>query len=387
MIRLRGITWDHTRGYTPLVACAQRFHELNPDVVIDWQRRSLREFGETPVDLLAREFDLLVVDHPFIGYAARHRIFLPLDPLLPAAAIRAWHDASVGASARSYVCEHHIWAAPIDTACPVAVWHADRLAGAGAAPPRDWEDLLRLAARGLVLIPGVHTDAIHHFYMLCLALGEDPGSRGDDWIPAAIATEALRELARLYELVPAGCRGMNPIAIHEKLASPGCAAAYCPFAYGYSNYSRRGFSAARLSAGPPPVWKSGAPLRTSLGGTGLAIAAGCRHVGWAARFVDFVAAGPTQRGLYWQAGGQPAHRDAWTDPANNLDCADYLRATLPALDAAWLRPRFPGYLHFQDHAAHAIHAAACGQAPIADTVARLGSLWHEARLILSADES
>jgi multiple sugar transport system substrate-binding protein len=29
-IRLTGITWNHTRGYTPMVATAQRFCEMRP---------------------------------------------------------------------------------------------------------------------------------------------------------------------------------------------------------------------------------------------------------------------------------------------------------------------------------------------------------------------
>ena len=34
MTELRGITWQHTRGYLPMVATAQRFSELHPDVQI-----------------------------------------------------------------------------------------------------------------------------------------------------------------------------------------------------------------------------------------------------------------------------------------------------------------------------------------------------------------
>ena len=32
---LRGMTWDHSRGYTPMVATAQRFSELNPGIPTD----------------------------------------------------------------------------------------------------------------------------------------------------------------------------------------------------------------------------------------------------------------------------------------------------------------------------------------------------------------
>ncbi|OAM88103.1 extracellular solute-binding protein [Termitidicoccus mucosus] len=393
MTRLSGITWNHTRGYTPLVACAQRFAELHPGVEISWTRRSLLEFGEMPVEWLVDRFDLLVIDHPFIGAAARSKLFLPLDERVPSGIRAEWQDESVGKSGGSYAWEDRVWAAPVDAACPVAVWRPDLLARASAEPPRDWEGMMALAAKGLVLIPGVPTDAIHHFYMLCHALGTEPCACGDGEVaPAAVMRAALEELARLYAAVPEACRTMNPIAVHEALAAVEATAAYCPFAFGYSNYSRPGYAARRLRAGLPPAWKADGggparPLVTTLGGTGLAVSARSAHADWAARFAGFVSSGETQGGLYWQAGGQPAHRQAWRDGAINAATDDFFAATLPALDRAWLRPRFPGYLHFQDNAAPVVHAAACGETEVSFGIERLNTLWREARAIFYQHEN
>jgi hypothetical protein len=33
-VELTGLTWDHTRGYVPLVAAAQRVGELHPGMTI-----------------------------------------------------------------------------------------------------------------------------------------------------------------------------------------------------------------------------------------------------------------------------------------------------------------------------------------------------------------
>ncbi len=386
MIQLRGITWNHTRGFTPLVACAQRFSELHPEVDITWTRRSLLEFGETPVEELANRFDLLVIDHPFIGYAARKEIFRPLEEILLADTVADWAQTTVGASGASYCYAGKTWAAPIDAACPVALWRPDLLDRLRVEPPRNWAGLLRLAARGGVLIPGMHTDAIHHFYMLCLALGAEPGAEEEEFVSETISTQALGELAQLYGMVPEACQRMNPIAVHEALASGDGPGAYCPFAFGYSNYSRRGYVAHRLQAGVPPHWRE-APMRTTLGGTGLAVARGCKMPEWAGKFAAFAASREVQRGLYWQAGGQPAHRDAWIDPVNNAESNRYLSATLPAVEAAWVRPRFPGYLHFQDHAAPVIHAAVCGRQSISTAVEQLNRLWREARRLRLSHEN
>ena len=92
-----------------------------------------------------------------------------------------------------------------------------------------------------------------------------------------------------------------------------------------------------------------APCRSTLGGTGLAISAACRHA--SRRGIRLRTwPGRCQRGLFFQSGGQPAHRTAWLDPAVNAACQNYFRDTLPALERAFLRPRYPGHMAFQDRA-------------------------------------
>src|SRR3954471_5705657 len=82
-IILKGITWNHSRGLVPMVATAQRFSELNPGVEITWEKRSLQEFADFSIQQLAERFDLLVIDHPWAGFASRTRSILALDEYLP----------------------------------------------------------------------------------------------------------------------------------------------------------------------------------------------------------------------------------------------------------------------------------------------------------------
>jgi len=98
MIELTGITWNHTRGYLPMVATAQRFSELHPDVSITWHKRSLQQFADAPLSDLATRFDLMVIDHPSIGEAAQHNLLLPLDQYLSAAFLADQAANSVGGS-------------------------------------------------------------------------------------------------------------------------------------------------------------------------------------------------------------------------------------------------------------------------------------------------
>ena len=49
-VLLKGITWSHSRGYTSITAVSQRFCELNPGVSIEWEKRSLQEFADAPIE-------------------------------------------------------------------------------------------------------------------------------------------------------------------------------------------------------------------------------------------------------------------------------------------------------------------------------------------------
>jgi multiple sugar transport system substrate-binding protein len=115
-IELRGITWNHTRGYLPMVATAQRFSELHPGVTISWERRSLQRFADFPVERLAEKYDLLVIDHPSAGSVAVHGSLLPLDGLLPAEFLAGQAANSVGLSRSSYFFAGYQWALAIDAA-------------------------------------------------------------------------------------------------------------------------------------------------------------------------------------------------------------------------------------------------------------------------------
>jgi multiple sugar transport system substrate-binding protein len=99
---------------------------------------------------------------------------------------------------------------------------------------------------------------------------------------------------------------------------------------------------------------SSAPLCTTLGGTGLAVTSRCAHRELALRYAAFVASPETQCGIYVDSGGQPGHRQAWTGDHANAITRNYFRDTLPALDRAFLRPRYRGSLEFQDHAGEAV---------------------------------
>jgi multiple sugar transport system substrate-binding protein len=337
-----------------MVATAQRFCELNPDVKICWEARSLQAFADSPLEELTAQFDLLVIDHPSVGEAAGQNVLLPLDEWLPSAFLADQALHAVGRSHESYFLDGHHWALAIDAAAPVSGHRNDLLERVGAEIPRTWSELIALAKRGLVAVPGLAIDSLMNFYMLCGAVGEEPFLCRDKVVNEDIGIRALGMLRELLQLCDHACFGRNPIATWEML-SCGDGPAYCPFAYGYSNYSRRGYSNHPLTVGGLVSTDAGKPLRSTLGGAGLAISAKCPQKETAVCYAKYVAGANCQKSLYFHSGGQPGHRGAWLDDEVNRAANNFFQNTIAALDAAWLRPRFNGYLQFQQQGARIVH--------------------------------
>lgn len=348
-ITLRGITWDHTRGILPLQAAAQRFNELNPDIQIHWDKRSLKGFEDFPIGKLAENYDLLVIDHPFIGEAASKQVFAPLNDLLPNEFLADQSKHSVGQSNASYIWDNRQWALAIDAATPVMAWRDDLLLKHRLSVPATWDEVLDHARAGLVEVPAVAVNCLMQFYALCIACGEPPFLKSDRVVDHAVGSMALAALLELQQAAGLDALDRNPIVSLERVASAEDKKIFCLFPYGYSNYSRDGYAAHSLTFGDVPSFDGKSRMTTTLGGTGLAISAQSKQIATAARFAAFAASAQFQRTLYCEAGGQPGHRLAWLDDANNARTRNYFRNTLPTLDRAFLRPRYAGYLHgFQE---------------------------------------
>ena len=380
MIELRGIAWNHTRGFTPVAATAQRYEELYPGVRISWEKRSLQAFADAPLSELAARYDLIVMDHPHTALAATDNLLLPLDDWLPAGFLADQAAHSVGASHDSYRFGGRQWTLATDAAAPVATWRPDLVARHGLALPRTWDEVLDLAREGFVTVSAFPIDVLMHTYTFTQAAGHDPFTTNAGIGPAEVVAGALEELKRLVDLCDPACLERDPIRTAEWMSrvEDDPRAAYCPFAYGYSNSSRPGYARHVLRAGGL-VTHGGRPLRSTLGGAGLAVSARTKHPQAAADYAMFTASPEVQRGIYFAAGGQPGHRSAWIDPAVNAACHGFFQDTLPTLDEAICRPKVPGYMDFQDAATPVAHAAVAGKASVTDAAREMTKLWEKTR--------
>ncbi len=363
------------RGYVSVVATAQRYEELHPDIRIFWEKRSLQAFADAPLEQLARSYDLIVMDHPHTALAARQRVLLPLDECLPEAFLAEQAANSVGASHWSYHMDGHQWTLASDAAAPIATWRPDLLERYGLALPDSWEGVLELARAGYVTVSLFPVDVLMHLYMFCEVLGQPVFQGEQELAPKEILHEALAMLRELAGHCAASCLERNPILTAEYMSrTDNKDAAYCPFAYGYSNYSRSGYARYVLKAGGL-VTLHGKPLRSTLGGAGIAVSALTQDKEAAVDYARFTASAEVQKGLYFEAGGQPGHRSAWTDLTINRACNDFFQDTLTTLDEAILRPRYPGYMAFQDEASPVAHAAVAGRLSLSTAVKQINDLY------------
>lgn len=331
-----------------MVATSQRFTELNPDVEISWEKRSLQEFADASIEDLAKKFDLLVIDHPWTGFGAHTNSILPLSDYLSSEYIKDQEINTVGRSYGSYVFSDKLWALPIDAATPVASARLDILEKNGLKIPETYDDLLALAKKGLVAFAGIPVDVLMSFYMYCCSLGEAPFQSEEKVISVETGTKALQMFRELAQLIDPANFNRNPIQVYEAMVNSD-EIAYCPFAYGYSNYSRTGYSKNLLHF-YDLVKLNDQPMISSLGGTGLAVSSFSQHIPEAIQYAEFTGSSQVQQNIFADNGGQPGHLQAWKNDRINQLTHDYFKNTLPALERAFLRPRYSGHMYFQDHA-------------------------------------
>ena len=365
-IVLKGITWNHSRGITPLQAASQWFTELHPDVEVQWHKRSLQQFADFPIEKLTEEYDLLIIDHPWVGTAAATGCVLALDEYLAETYLQDQAKNSVGASHPSYFYGGHQWALAIDAATPAASCRKDLLDAAGVTVPQTWQEVVALARQGKVAVPAIPIDLLMNFYTFCIAQGKTPFATKEEVIDTATGIAALNTMYELYSQIDRRMFEKNPIKVAEAMSGSDDYW-YCPFAYGYTNYSREGYAKSLLHYTDVVDYK-GEKLRTTIGGTGLSVSNFSKHKREAVAFAEMVCSPQFQTNGYTLNEGQPGYLAAWKSSRNNQLTNNFFSSVLPVMENGYLRPRYHGYLHFQDEAGHYVQEFMSGKQKSAETV-------------------
>ena len=353
---LRGMTWSHPRATKPLAA----FADLRPQVPqVLWDAQPLAAFEAHPINELALEYDLLVIDHPGIGSAVAADALRPLSSLFDPAQLEIWERGSVGPTWSSYHYRDQQWAIPIDAATQVSVVSA----GLDVPAPRNWAEVPDFARTHptTLCLAGPHAGLT----LLAMASSADAF---DSIVDPVFGAEALDLLKLLWPLVDQSASMLDPIGVHAAISESG--PLYCPLAYGYANYT----PAVRWA--DAPAWGSGRP-GSVLGGTGLAVSAltGADPDELRAYVTAYVDPS-VQNEIVPAAGGQPATAAAWTSPAVDRAAGGYYRSTINSINAAWVRPRFPGWVAVQDEISEIVRETITGTDDSAIAIVAINDRYH-----------
>jgi len=347
LVTLRGITWEHDRGYAPLEATAKLYHDIHSDIAIVWKKRSLKEFGETRVHRLASEYDLVILDHPFMELVAHANCFIPLETVLPKDFLHSQAQESVGQSFHVYTYAGHQWALAIDAAAQISAYRPDLM----SEPPADWNMVLQVARQSLdkqqskVALPLSPADCFCTFLTLCANRGEPPFTHCGRVVSRSTAIDVLSYLRKLAKVVHPDSFDLNPPKTLERMSETD-EISYVPILFGYSNYARSGYRSHLVRFTSLPSFGYG-PIGSTLGGAGIAISSTCRHVREAADYVMWVTKPEIQRTTYFDAGGQPGNRVAWLDVQINRKSNNFFLDTWESMLTAYLRPRYSGFTQSQ----------------------------------------
>jgi multiple sugar transport system substrate-binding protein len=376
---IRGITWDHSRAFPPLVTAAQRYEELHPGIRIHWDKRTLDEFGHKPIDQLVNDYDLIVIDHPWAGFCFDRNLVLDIKSFLTG---NQWNDLQqncVGASFESYCFENKLLAVPIDTATPVPSWRPDLVNKSDFQLPVTWSDLISMADRKHVIMPGFGADLFLNWLMLLHALDARPFRNADNIADKEKSIEAMSLLKRLAEPMPVEMLDWNPIIIAELMTSHDTFV-YCPFAYSYGNYCRPYFAGKPLRYGNL-IQLNGKPLKSILGGTGISISSGSKEIELALDFSLYCAGASVQSGIYAYAGGQPARKEAWLSQHLTSFTGGFFSDSYLSHENALVRPRYNGYVSLQEKAGIPLQQFIKGNISISRAWNAIEECYHQSRAL------
>lgn len=372
----RGLTWDHPRGYQALFAAGKKARSA--DFEIRWERQPLEDFESHPIADLAARYDLVVMDHPHVGEAVKAGCFRPLDEIFDDAFIGRLARDAIGPTFSSYVYKGQCWALPLDAATQVMAARADLVE---EPLPITWASVEALAARKSICLCLAGPHAILSFLSICVALGEPPARQdSDQLVPTDIGRAALDILSGIYGRMTRAALALNPIGILERMAHSN-EIVLCPLVYGYVNYARANSSCAKaVTFANAPVVRRGERPGSTLGGTGVAVSRRCDVTPALVAHLKWLMSPATQESFIPGEAGQPGLRSAWASNPLNAAWGDFYRNTTGTLEAAWVRPRHPGYIAFQTEASTILREALESRVTPKTTLAKLQSRYALSRL-------
>ena len=351
MITLKGMTWDHSRGFDPMLATSKKFQEThNNAVIIQWDKRPLQAFADRPIEDMTDDYDMIVIDYPHVGEVSSKGLLQNLDLPKYSSHIEQLKKQSVGKSHESYYINNKQWALAIDAASQTACYREDLI----PSYPSNWNALLDLAKNNKVLWPLKPVHAISSFYSIYNNITTELMPDKKKFIDKNFGVETLTMMKAVSRELIIDCLTMDPIQTAELMTETNDFF-YCPYIYGFSNYSRKNYRKYILKYINVINLSGKGPAGTHLGGTGIAVSNVSKNKDLAIEYAFWIASAECQKSLFYESGGQPGNSVAWEDDKINKETNNFFKGTRQTLDLAWVRPRHNGYMKFQDESGNLIN--------------------------------
>jgi multiple sugar transport system substrate-binding protein len=376
-LTLKGISWDHPRGYQPLRAAAELWKQQT-GITINWDVRTLQEFGDFPVEKLIGIYDFIIIDHPYMGEASSKNLLIELNKYLPQEFLNIQEQLSVGPSYESYEYRGNMYALPVDAAAQVAACRKDIVDKINWTIHGETTGLKEAASllpnEYCIAVPLCPTDIWCVFLSLCAQYsnGSFFSNSGVDIDAGQWALEQIRDWR---SFINKASFDMNPIQLLSQMASND-EIIYCPFTFGYTNYSRKKTTVKIVNFLDVPRYNDNS-VTSLLGGAGIAVSQKTQHLTECLDFINYVLSPQIQQTVYFQNEGQPALLNAWNDEQCNSDSSDFFKNTLFTMQHAYVRPRIPNFNVFQENAADLIHELALNQSAAVKGIILLNNLFRK----------
>ncbi len=348
---ITGITWDHPRGYNPLIASSALYEKLY-GVKVKWKKRSLTMFGDQSLEELAQKFDFIIIDHPHVGVAEATKCLLPFNELLKKDELTKLEKESAGPSFLSYRYKGNQWALPIDAAMQSSSFRPDLMEELRV--PKNWNDVFELTdilrkkklQVGMALCP---TDALCTFLTITAQSGSPVIEENEMLVNHEKGIESLEMMRKMCNSFHKKSLDWNPIQLYDYMSTNNDIA-YTPLAFCYTNYARHRFRKNKLSFSNAPGIRN-----ALLGGAGIAISAKSKYIKEAAKYATWVCSSEAQSSVYVMEHGQPANVVAWRSDFANCLTYNFFSNTIATLTNAFVRPRYAGWPEFQTTMGEIIH--------------------------------
>jgi multiple sugar transport system substrate-binding protein len=311
-----------------------------------------------------------------MGQADKNGLLLKLEDYISADTLQVLKTQSLGKCFDIYQYNKHTYALPIDAAALVAAYRKDQIKTLGLKLPKTktelvsfYKDLPTGFSVAWALCP---TDIWCAFLTIC---AQNAGSNfiNNKTIDTKVGSDALDEIKRHLDYIHPMSLNWNPIQILDRMGNEQDII-YAPFLFGYTNYSREGYTKNVVNFTNSPTGVQ-SQISTIMGGVGLAASALTKHPIVASKFLTFVADADIQKGIFTKHGGQPANKIAWENDSNNTLCNGFFSDTMRTIQNAYIRPQHPGWNQFQEQGADIIHSGITKGTPSKEIIKQLNELY------------